>query len=294
MTSSDYIKLDHLKVFVDKAVKPVCRALFMKRYNDLKPNEVESNAWTVERFLESNKDKILSDRAGRQKEWILFPSIPSHTNTDKWDSSLMCFLLIETCNLSKVLRTNLKMLKEYLDTIEEIRKSNVAEDKYEDYLAELKSIASICLSDIKDKELQKKIDEVSDHLEREKQTKKQNTIQDNEHRVVLKKRCGNSDESTEMIDGDRLETYNETLRNLLIRLQPSSQHVQEEKDSKQEDNEECFVDFKDSKQEDIEKSVTMELTKLKEQEEEMELDLEKETNKKLMDQPQDSVMLEKL
>lgn len=189
-----------IKIFVHKAVRPVCLRLFTKRYNELKPDDCEPGTWTLDQFLQVNKQTILSHRDGRSWEWILFPTGNTKANIERWDSSLMCFLLIEVCKLgSKVLTSNLKMLTEYLHKIEKFENDSFDQYKYENYLIELKSIISFCLSEIKDPELTRKIDEVYNNLERENLTKKENFKQTNKKQIVVMKSVGNQNSDAGII-----------------------------------------------------------------------------------------------
>lgn len=160
MAMSNKAKVSNLSYLTENVGTKVCRALFQKRYTDIRPENENPATWSVDMFLKANMKNIILLNLSQNSEQVLFPAEGKKTNISSWDLSLVLKILRATCELSKDLENKLLDLQTLRNELAHLGDSNIDDVKYNRYVKHIQHIYDEVLKELKNKELENTIQEI--------------------------------------------------------------------------------------------------------------------------------------
>ncbi|XP_053398679.1 deoxynucleoside triphosphate triphosphohydrolase SAMHD1-like isoform X2 [Mercenaria mercenaria] len=154
------VKYSHLITVLHRCGRRITKELFLKRVQDLTPEGHEPFPWTVDQFLEANRETILKCRQGKDLKRKLFPGYARQTNVDYWDLTTFCFLLFNVCDLRPAVRQDINCLRQLRNKLVHLGGGDVTDQKYQTYLDTMKGVLNRCTNELDKPELMAELENV--------------------------------------------------------------------------------------------------------------------------------------
>ncbi|XP_053391002.1 uncharacterized protein LOC128553841 [Mercenaria mercenaria] len=159
MATTNHEKYSRLVLMLVRGGTKITRALLEKRIKDLTPQNHEPDPWTIDQFLNANKQKIIGTQTGRAKERMLFPGTTC-TNVEDWDLYMFCFVLIDICGVFRTVRMDVDQLRKIRNKLCHLNEPSINSEKYEHYVDKIEVIFDRLLAELNDRHLMIAIAEI--------------------------------------------------------------------------------------------------------------------------------------
>ncbi|XP_053391575.1 deoxynucleoside triphosphate triphosphohydrolase SAMHD1-like [Mercenaria mercenaria] len=153
-------KYGHLVIVIHHCGFRITKELFLKRLKELTPADFEYSPWTIDDFLDQNREAILGHKFGKEHKKKLFPGFSRSTNLKHWDLNTYCFLLCNFCDLSKHIRHDIDGIRTLRNKLVHRGEGDIPDRKYQEYLDRITGIASRCTDVLGNPELKAELENV--------------------------------------------------------------------------------------------------------------------------------------
>lgn len=156
MALSDHAKKSNIIYLVSVGGTKLCKALLLKKVEVLRPNNINHDDWSMDKFLDINRNEILPKLNNTSKN-IVFPSDTSQSNLEKWDICAFCCVLMEACHLDSLLRMSINQLRKIRNKFFHWGDLPIDDYKYDHNITKLDDIFKKFLDELNDDELRSRI-----------------------------------------------------------------------------------------------------------------------------------------